>query len=74
MKKALSYVGLIVLYFLHQDFWFWNNGTLVFGVLPVGLLYHLGFCVAASLLLLSLIRNAWPDHLQVREEGEDSKE
>ena len=74
MKKTLSYVGLIVLYFLHQDFWFWNDGTLVFGVLPVGLLYHLCFCVAASLILLSLIRNAWPDHLQVREEGEDSKE
>ena len=74
MKKTLSYMGIFVLYSLHQDFWFWNNGTLIFGVFPVGLLYHVGFCVAASLLLLSLIRNAWPAHLQVREEDEDSKE
>ena len=74
MKKSLSYAALIALYFLHQDLWFWNNGTLVFGVLPVGLLYHVGFCVAASLILLSLIRNAWPGHLQVGKDGEDGKE
>ncbi len=65
MKKNLTYVAAVVLYFLHQDLWFWNNGTLVLGVIPIGLLYHFLYCLAASLLLTALIRNAWPARLKV---------
>ena len=65
MKKNLTYVAAVVLYFLHQDLWFWNNGILVFGVIPIGLLYHFLYCLVASLLLVFLIRNAWPAQLKV---------
>jgi len=45
---------------LHQDFWNWTNGGLVLGALPVGLAYHLGYSVLASLVLAWLVRVAWP--------------
>ena len=68
MKNAFPrwtlYVGLIALYLLHNDLWLWNDSRLVLG-LPIGLLYHFGFCVAASLLMFLLVTYAWPRHLEV---------
>ena len=61
LRRAL-YLVLIALYLLHNDLWFWNNPRLLAGI-PVGLVYHMGFCVAASLLMLALVRQAWPRHL-----------
>ena len=49
-----------VLFVLHQDFWLWSNQTLVFGFMPIGLLYHAGFSVAAALLWLCMVKFAWP--------------
>ena len=75
MKKPLParmlYLGLVVLYLLHNDLWFWNDPTLVLG-LPIGLLYHIGFCIASSALMWALVTNAWPRHLQVEETEEPS--
>jgi hypothetical protein len=58
------YAALLVLYLLHNDLWLWNDATRVFG-LPVGLVYHIGFSVAASIVLTLLVLKAWPDHLEV---------
>ncbi len=74
MKKILSYTSVIILYVLHQDFWFWDDGTLVFDMLPVGLLYHVGYCIAASLILALLTWCAWPAHPQTEKESEDNRE
>ena len=74
MKKSLTYVVLVLLYFLHQDLWFWDNGTLILDILPVGLLYHLVFCFASSLLLAMLIRHAWPAHLSTGGSEEKPKQ
>ncbi len=60
-RRALYFV-LIALYLLHNDLWLWNSARLLAGI-PVGLVYHVGFCVAASLLMLALVRQAWPRHL-----------
>jgi len=62
--KWILYAGIIVLYLLHNDLWLWNDSQLVLG-LPIGLLYHFGFCVAASLLMFLLVTYAWPRHLEV---------
>ena len=62
------YFAAAALYVLHQDSWLWGDATLVFGFFPIGLLYHVLFCVAASLLMLAFTRLAWPHHLD-REEG-----
>lgn len=61
MRKLL-YAALVVLYLLHNDLWLWHDRSLVFG-LPVGIAYHVAFCVAASVLLWLLVTYAWPAHL-----------
>ena len=53
------YAALGLLYLLHNDLWLWNDARLVLG-LPVGLVYHLGYCLAAALLFAALVRWAWP--------------
>lgn len=72
MKQA-SLAGLaIILYALHQDFWFWRSAEpLVFGFIPVGLFYHALFTLAASLLMLALVKHAWPSHLEEQIEREE---
>lgn len=67
--RALLYLGLVVLYLLHNDLWYWHDTSLVLGM-PIGLAYHLGFCLAASGLLYLLVRYAWPRHLEVETEEE----
>ena len=64
MKRILLVVAVVVLYLLHQDFWFWRSSRLVFGFIPVGLFYHACFSVAAALLMWLLVTFAWPSHLE----------
>jgi hypothetical protein len=42
--------ALLALFVLHNDLWWWDDPTLVLG-LPIGLLYHLSFCLAAAVLM-----------------------
>lgn len=61
MKTTLRWVLyslLLVLFILHNDFWFWGTPQIVLG-LPVGLLYHIVFCFVASLLMFSLVKFVW---------------
>jgi hypothetical protein len=64
IKRVLVYSAVPILYLLHQDWWNWDDRRLVLG-LPIGLTYHVGFCVAASILMFCLVRYAWPAHLEV---------
>ena len=65
MKRALLVIIVGVLYVLHQDFWFWRAAhPLVFGFLPVGLFYHACYTVAIVLVMLLLVRIAWPSELE----------
>jgi len=50
-----------MLVILHHDWWFWNNSTLVFGFLPIGLGYQMLISLAASALWAWAAFNAWPD-------------
>jgi hypothetical protein len=65
----LKTLGLVVatfaLYALHQDVWFFRTARpLLWGFLPIGLTYHLGYCLAVSLLMRWLVKEAWPRHLE----------
>lgn len=65
MKKAFLIILLVVLFVLHQDFWFWHTARpLLFGFLPVGIWYHVCFTLAVSLVMWLLIQQAWPRHLE----------
>lgn len=63
MKLLLAVVVLVAV-LLHQDFWFWNDKTLVFGFIPVGLAYHVGYCILAAATMGLLVRFGWPAHLE----------
>jgi len=65
MKKTLLVLATLVVYALHQDFWFWRRARpLLFGFLPAGLWYHVAYAVLASLLMWLLVAHAWPAHLE----------
>ena len=62
--KALLVVLVIVVLALHQDFWLWKDRTLVGGFLPIGLAYHGGYAILASLTMALLVRFLWPKELE----------
>jgi hypothetical protein len=71
MKRTLLVIAVVIVYVLHQDFWFWRTAhPLVFGFIPIGLFYHAGFAVLSSLLMWLLVTHAWPSHLEQEIEGQ----
>lgn len=78
MKPARVFVlTLLVLavYIVHQDFWNWKKSEpLVFGFLPIGLAYHAGYSVLASVTMAILVKFAWPSHLESLDEGPEHKD
>jgi hypothetical protein len=69
-KGPLIIGGLVLLMLiLHQDNWFWNDTTLVFGFMPIGLFWHACISIAASITWFLATRIAWPidDSASVRE-------
>jgi hypothetical protein len=64
MTTAVAALLVAAIWVLHQDLWFWREARpLVFGVLPIGLFYHVAYTLATSLLLWTLVRMLWPSHL-----------
>lgn len=63
MRKRLLYAALLVIAVLHQDFWLWKDRSLVFGFLPVELLYHSLYTLGVAILMWLLASYAWPDDL-----------
>jgi hypothetical protein len=51
---------VVVLTVLHQDFWLWDDPTLVGGFLPAGLAWHAAFSFAAVAVWALVVRFAWP--------------
>lgn len=54
---ALIVIALLV---LHQDNWFWTDGRLVFGFMPVALFYHACISIAAACTWFLATKVAWP--------------
>lgn len=65
--KAFVYPALVVLYLLHNDLWYWDDTRLIAGF-PIGLLYHVAYCIVTTLLLLLLIKYAWPARVEVTDD------
>jgi hypothetical protein len=64
MKKFLIFLLIAAVYIVHQDNWNWNNASLLFGFLPVGLVYHIGYSLLATGMMVILVKEAWPEHLE----------
>jgi len=58
LKTIVVSAVLLALYLLHFDFWLWQRPELILG-LPVGLLYHVVYCVGISVILALLLYTAW---------------
>ena len=57
--------GLVVLLIiLHQDVWFWDDQTLLFGFLPIGLAYHAGISMAAAFTWFLATIFCWPAEIE----------
>ena len=72
MKKKLFWGALVVLMILHHDWWFWSDGTLLFGFLPVGLAYHAGISLAAGILWAVAVFYAMPEVFEADPEEADT--
>jgi hypothetical protein len=55
---------VIVLAVFHQDFWLWDNASIVFGFLPIGLAYHILFSIMAGLVWALAVWFAWPAYIE----------
>jgi hypothetical protein len=62
-------VLLLLLYLLHNDIWFWSDSRIVAG-LPVGMVYHIVYCFAATGMMALLVKHAWPAHVDDDEESD----
>ncbi|QDT70095.1 hypothetical protein MalM25_30400 [Planctomycetes bacterium MalM25] len=60
---------VLLLLILHQDVWFWSDGTLVFGFMPIGLFFHACLSVAASVTWFLATKHCWPEEGRYGEEG-----
>lgn len=66
MSRTGAALILIVLYLLHQDFWWWAEARpIVFGILPIGLFYHVMYTLVTALVLWGLVRYRWPAELDI---------
>jgi hypothetical protein len=71
--RKLIWILFCVLFVLHQDFWWWNDATLVMGFLPIGLAWHVLFSILAATLWLAALKFAWPSEVEAWAEGEDGE-
>ncbi|MCA8989294.1 MAG: DUF3311 domain-containing protein [Planctomycetaceae bacterium] len=61
--KHLVWGLVILLIIIHQDFWYWSDPTLVFGFMPIGLLYHCGISMGGAFAWFLATIFLWPKEL-----------
>ncbi len=66
--KTVIVCGLIALAVVHQDFWWWDDPTPVFGFIPVGLAWHILISILATVLWWLATKHCWPEHLEEESE------
>jgi len=71
--RKLVWVLVVFLAIVHFDFWFWDDRTLLFGFMPVGLGFHAGFSVSCGVVWFLAVTYAWPSDVEAwADEGEAS--
>lgn len=51
---------VLLLLVLHQDNWYWEDDTLLFGFMPIGLFWHVCISLGATLTWALATKIAWP--------------
>jgi membrane protein implicated in regulation of membrane protease activity len=57
--RAWVFLALGILALLHHDFWLWQRSRIVLG-LPVGLWYHIVYCLLVSAVMAVVVRRGRP--------------
>ena len=70
MKKVV-YGFIILLAVIHQDVWWWDNGELVFGFMPVGLFITPCIRAWAAGVWAMAVKWAWPSDIEQWAESGD---
>jgi hypothetical protein len=61
MRHVVLAVLVAAVYVIHQDVWFWTQAEpIFFGVLPLGLAYHVLYSIVVAGVMWLLVRYAWP--------------
>jgi hypothetical protein len=55
---------LLLLAIIHQDVWFWDDPTLVFGFMPMGLVFHVAISIASCVVWGLAVHYCWPDLME----------
>lgn len=63
--KIFVWVLVVLLIILHQDNWNWHKTDLIFGFLPIGLAWHAGISIAASIVWFMATIFCWPRQLEL---------
>ena len=74
MKYIIIWSLVIALTVVHQDNWLWDNDKLVFGILPIGLLSHIGISLGAAIVWFLAILFVWPHELEVEPKSQGNTE
>ena len=59
-RGKLAWGLVVVLAILHYDFWYWADGSLVLGFMPIGLFYQALISLAAGIAWFLVATYAWP--------------
>jgi hypothetical protein len=70
-SRNAIWFAAVVLFVLHQDFWWWDDRTLLFGFMPAGLAYHMLYSILAGSLWALTVKFAWPSHVEEFAKGKD---
>ena len=63
-RVKLAWALVLLVGLLHYDFWNWEDTTLVFGFLPIGLAYQALISILAALAWACVVRFAWPERVE----------
>ena len=64
LNRYVIWAALLLLVVLHQDYWQWNNSTLLFGFLPYTLAYHAALSLLAAAIWWVAATWFWPTDLE----------
>ena len=64
---------VVVLAIVHYDFWYWDDGSLLAGFMPIGLFYHALISVLAAIVWALVVKYAWPTDMERWADAGESK-
>lgn len=72
--KCAVWIAVVLLLVIHQDVWLWGDTRLMFGFMPVTMLYQIGISVASAIVFYLATIYAWPVELKQEEESAERRD